>query len=88
MLLTWENREGTQLTSRGYAQAGGVDRAVQVSADTAYDSFTSSQQILARELLRGLTVVSRDGRFPVVLSAGPPWITDVPTLSGISSTWS
>ena len=62
MLLTWENREGTQLTSRGYAQAGGVDRAVQVSADTAYDSFTSSQQILARELLRGLTVVSRDGR--------------------------
>ncbi len=63
MLLTWENRDGDTLTSRGYGKAGGVSLAVQTSADAAYDSLPAEQQMLARELLRAMTVASRDGRF-------------------------
>jgi hypothetical protein len=38
MALTWEQREGDRLTSRGYAQAGGVSHAVQTGVDRAYDA--------------------------------------------------
>jgi hypothetical protein len=62
MLLTWENRDGDRLTSRGYRQAGGIRLAVQTSADAVYDSLPAHQQELARELLRNMTVVGRDGR--------------------------
>src|SRR5215469_12898640 len=38
MTLTWEQREGDRLTSRGYARAGGVSHAVQTGADRAYET--------------------------------------------------
>jgi hypothetical protein len=38
MALTWDNREGSRLTSHGYGQAGGVSHAVEVSADRVYDA--------------------------------------------------
>ena len=63
MALTWENREGSRLTSHGYGQSGGISRAVQVSADSIYDSLPAGQQELARDLLCRMTVASRDGRF-------------------------
>ena len=78
MALTWERREGDRLTSRGYAQAGGVSHAVQTGADRAYDALPAGQQALAREVLRSMTVASRDGglaRRPVTrqdLYAGLP----------------
>ena len=62
MLLTWENRDGNLLTGHGYGQAGGVNLAVQTSADAVFDSFTADQQKLAQRLLRHMTVVGRDGR--------------------------
>ena len=61
MALTWEHREGDRLTSRGYAQAGGVSHAVQTGADRAYDALPAGQQALARDVLRSMTVASRDG---------------------------
>src|SRR5215472_1859294 len=61
MALTWEYREGDRLTSRGYAQAGGVSHAVQTGADRAYDALPAGQQGLARDVLRSMTVASRDG---------------------------
>ena len=63
MALTWEHREGDRLTSRGYAQAGGVSRAVQTAADRAYDALPAGQQAIARDVLRSMTVASRDGGF-------------------------
>jgi WD40 repeat protein len=62
MLLTWENREDDRLTSHGYGQTGGVSRAVQTSADAVYDGLPADQKLLARELLRRMTVTDRDGR--------------------------
>ena len=78
MALTWEQREGDRLTSRGYAQAGGVSHAVQTGADRAYETLPAGQQAIAREVLRSMTVASRDGglaRRPVTrddLYAGLP----------------
>jgi WD40 repeat protein len=62
MALTWDLRDGDQLTSHGYGQSGGVTRAVQVSADNVYDSLPAGQQALAGELLRSMTVTSYGGR--------------------------
>ena len=78
MALTWEQREGDRLTSHGYAQAGGVSQAVQTGAERVYGVLQTGQQVLAREVLRSMTVASRDGglsRRPVTredLYAGLP----------------
>jgi WD40 repeat protein len=61
MALTWEERDGDRLTSHGYAQAGGVSRAVQTGADRVYETLSASQQALAREVLCSMTVASRNG---------------------------
>ncbi len=61
LALTWEHREGDRLTSHGYAQAGGVSHAVQTGADRVYDALPARQQAIARDVLRSMTVASRDG---------------------------
>jgi hypothetical protein len=61
MALTWEHREGDRLTSRGYAQAGGISHAVQTGADRVYSALPAGQQAIARDVLRSMTVASRDG---------------------------
>ena len=63
MLLTCEHLDGNRLTSKGYELAGGVSGAVQTSADAVYKALSAEQQALAREILRNMTVASRDGRF-------------------------
>jgi WD40 repeat protein/transcriptional regulator with XRE-family HTH domain len=78
MALTWEQRESGRLTSRAYARAGGVSHAVQTGADRVYGALSTRHQAIAREVLRSLTVASRDGglaRRPVTrddLYAGLP----------------
>jgi WD40 repeat protein len=62
MSLTWERREGDRLTSRGYAETGGLSQAVRVSADIVYDALPAQQQALAREFLINMTITGRDGR--------------------------
>jgi len=63
MSLTWDKREGDQLTSHGYGLAGGVSHAIETSAEQVYDALPPADQGLARELLCAMTVASPDGRF-------------------------
>ncbi|HEV3291203.1 MAG TPA: hypothetical protein VG123_19665, partial [Streptosporangiaceae bacterium] len=80
MALTWDQREGDRLTSHGYAQAGGVSHAVQTSADRVYDALSAEHQALAREVLRSMTLASRDGtlaRRPVVWDDLYAWLPGV-----------
>jgi WD40 repeat protein/transcriptional regulator with XRE-family HTH domain len=63
MAATWERREGTELTLRGYRRAGGVADAVNCGAQAAYDALTSGQQDAARLVFTQLTVITPDGRF-------------------------
>src|ERR1019366_2226356 len=73
MLLTWENREGNRLTSHGYGAACGVSNAVSAGADAAYGALPPHQQALARDMLRRMIIVGRDGR----LSRRPVTRTDL-----------
>ncbi len=63
MAATWEYREGSELTLRGYRRAGGVTDAVNRGAQAAYDALTSGQQDAARLVFTQLTVITADGRF-------------------------
>jgi WD40 repeat protein len=65
MMLTWEHRDGDQLTRRGYEDAGnraGIARAIEVTAETAYRGLTEKQQAIAREVFRRMTAVGPDSR--------------------------
>ena len=62
LALTWENREGDQLTREGYDRAGRVAGAVEVSAEAVYAGLTEDQQAIARDVLRRMTAVGQDGR--------------------------
>ena len=63
MAATWQYREGSQLTLRGYRRAGGVADAVDRSAQASYDALTSRQQDAARQVFTQLTVITPDGQF-------------------------
>jgi len=65
MTLTWERRDGAQLTRRGYDDAGnraGIARAIEVTAETAYRGLTEDQQAIAREAFRRMTAMGPDRR--------------------------
>jgi WD40 repeat protein len=71
MMLTWERRDGDRLTRPGYEDGGhrtGIDRAIEVTAETAYRGLTEAQQTIAREVFRRLTATGPDRR-PVRRSA-------------------
>ncbi|GAB1818986.1 nSTAND1 domain-containing NTPase [Herbidospora sp. RD11066] len=61
MLMTWENRDGDRITLRGYERGGGVEFAVQTSAEAVFDGLSPDRQALARRLFRQMTQVSHDG---------------------------
>jgi WD40 repeat protein len=65
MMLTWEHREGDQLTRRSYEDAGhqtGIAQAIEVTAETAYRGLTENQQAIAREVFRRMTAMGPDRR--------------------------
>ena len=62
LALTWENREGGQLTREGYDRAGRVAGAVEVSAEAVYAGLAEDQQAIARDVLRRMTALGDDGR--------------------------
>jgi WD40 repeat protein len=65
MALTWDRRDGDQLTRRGYQDAGnraGIARAIEVSAEAAYQGLTEGRQAIAREVFRQLTAMGPDRR--------------------------
>jgi energy-coupling factor transporter ATP-binding protein EcfA2 len=47
---TWEKAEGNQLTAEAYTEVGGVQGAIQKTAERAYAALTSVQQTAARRL--------------------------------------
>lgn len=54
LLVTWEDREQTQLTVRGYQDGGGIRKAVAASADQAYNTLDAADQDLARLIFLSL----------------------------------
>jgi WD40 repeat protein len=71
MMLTWEQREGDELTRRGYESVGGrvqgvgvarVFGSVEASAEAAYHGLTDDQKTVARDVFRQLTAVGPDRR--------------------------
>ena len=65
LMLTWERRDGAQLTRRGFQDAGnqaGIAQAIEVTAETAYRDLTEDQQAIAREAFRRMTATAPDGR--------------------------
>ena len=63
MAATWQCREDSELTLRGYRRAGGVADAVNRSAEAAYDALTSRQKDAARLIFTQLTGITPDGQF-------------------------
>lgn len=56
LLETWRRRSGRQLTLKGYAQAGGVHRAITRTAESVYNRLLSEeQQTIARRVFLRLT---------------------------------
>jgi WD40 repeat protein len=65
MTLTWERRDGDQLTRRGYQSAGdraGIAQAIEVTAETTYRGLTEDQQAITREAFRRMTAMGPDRR--------------------------
>ena len=62
LALTWENREDGRLTRAGYDQAGRMAGAIEAGAETVYARLTEDQRAIARDVLRQMTAVDRDGR--------------------------
>ena len=62
LALTWENRDGEELTQAGYERAGRVAGAVEAGAEAVYRQLPEKQQELTRDLLRRMTAAGQDGR--------------------------
>ncbi|MBB4680267.1 nSTAND1 domain-containing NTPase [Crossiella cryophila] len=50
LVETWRRRRGNTLTLAGYEASGGIEGAIGQTAESVYDSFTDSQQDLARQV--------------------------------------
>jgi uncharacterized delta-60 repeat protein len=55
LLETWKRRQGHTLTLQGYADAGGVKKAITQTAESVYDKLTPSEQTIARGIFLRLT---------------------------------
>jgi WD40 repeat protein len=62
LAMTWENREDGRLTKAGYDQAGRMAGAIEAGAEAVYARLTEDQRAIARDVLRQMTAVDRDGR--------------------------
>ena len=55
LLETWQRRAGHMMTLKGYADAGGVHGAIAHTADSVFNSMSSSEQAIMRNILLRLT---------------------------------
>jgi len=55
LLETWKRRQGRTLTLKGYADAGGVKKAIAQTAESVYDRLTPTEQTIARGIFLRLT---------------------------------
>jgi len=57
----WRLRAGRDLTLNDYIHVGGIEKAVGISAQAAYDSLSEHDQAVARHVFLSLTTVTDDG---------------------------
>jgi hypothetical protein len=57
----WRSRVGARLTLADYERTGGIEGAVEKSAQRAYDSLDSMQQAITQQIFIRLTATSADG---------------------------
>jgi WD40 repeat protein len=62
MMLTWQRRDGNQLTLRGFHETGGVARSVEFGAEAVYEALPDAGQQIAREIFQALILVGPDGQ--------------------------
>jgi len=55
LLETWKRRQGRTLTLGGYADAGGVKKAIAQTAESVYDHLSPAEQTIARSIFLRLT---------------------------------
>ncbi len=55
LLETWKRRQGRTLTLQGYADAGGVKKAITQTAEGVYDKLSPAEQTIARGIFLRLT---------------------------------
>ena len=55
LLETWKRRQGRTLTLAGYADAGGVKKAIAQTAESVYDRLSPAEQGIARSIFLRLT---------------------------------
>lgn len=55
LLETWKRRQGHTLTLQGYAEAGGVKKAITQTAENTYDKLSKKEQSIARNIFLRLT---------------------------------
>jgi formylglycine-generating enzyme required for sulfatase activity len=55
LLETWKRRQGRTLTLQGYAEAGGVKKAITRTAENVYDKLSPAEQTIARGIFLRLT---------------------------------
>jgi WD40 repeat protein len=55
LLETWRRRRGRTLTLKGYAEAGGIHRAIAQTAESVYNGLPEGKQTLARRIFLRLT---------------------------------
>lgn len=68
LLETWRRRRGRVMTLEGYAQAGGVHRAIARTAETVFNQgLTESQQDTARKIFLRLTQVGEGSAGDITL---------------------
>jgi energy-coupling factor transporter ATP-binding protein EcfA2 len=62
LVETWRRRRGTTLSLTGYQASGGIDGAIQQTAEATYTALDTGQQHVAREILLRLTALDEDAR--------------------------
>jgi conflict system STAND superfamily ATPase/sulfatase-modifying factor enzyme 1 len=55
LLETWKRRQGKTMTLAGYADAGGVKKAIAQTAENVYDRLSPAEQTIARGIFLRLT---------------------------------
>jgi WD40 repeat protein len=90
LLETWRRRRGRQMTFSGYAETGGVRRAIARTAEAVYnDELTAEQRPIARSLFLRLTELgegAQDTRRRATLAELIPRPEEAPAVEAVLKT--
>ena len=89
LLETWHRRRGRALTLKGYAEAGGIHRAIAQTAESVYTDMSPENRELARRIFLRLTELgegTQDTRRRASLSELSPSPDAVPQVEAVLNT--